>query len=77
MKKDKVQKAPNRDKLQNTVEKSRAWKLYTQLLTKSYCVIIADDTILPHYPGFHYLECYQPECHYPEYSVNPILITPN
>jgi predicted transcriptional regulator len=40
----KVQKAPNRDERQNTVGKSRARKLYTQMLTKPHCLIMDDET---------------------------------
>lgn len=40
----KVQKAPNRDERQNTVGKSRARKLYTQMLTKPHCLVMDDET---------------------------------
>ena len=40
----KVQKAPNRNERQNTVGKSRARKLYTQMLTKPHCLIMDDET---------------------------------
>ena len=40
----KVQREPNRHKRQNTVGKSRAQKLYTQMLTKPHCLIMGDET---------------------------------
>ena len=40
----KVQKAPNRNKRQNMVGKSRARKLYIQMLTKPHYLIMDDET---------------------------------
>ncbi|XP_055626225.1 uncharacterized protein LOC129768530 [Toxorhynchites rutilus septentrionalis] len=40
----KVQKAPNRDERQNMVGKTRTRKLYTEMLTKTHCLGMDDET---------------------------------